>query len=403
MMRGGAKRESLGYTMVELIVALSLSTIVVGFAFMLLQGSRGDFLRVSSSVELQSETREATRMLEHDLRNLGLRVSNMYSSRILATVHCPHAYADPTSGDSASFLHVNKSDWTDPGDEITFAQYKPDGTGKLTCAPTSLQVVRYKLRTSDSVLVRSETQQFADIATAAEVPICRSVVAFQIEYGLLGVDSTLWDSTATWWGPVGSIARSGDTTTFGGWSNATVLGVATHATRDIERGSTYRIQMNLTPNDSFADTTRGARSLVVGFLDGGNLVDTTRVWTGTSSGRTAIVDIEVTQNLSSARVVILSRLQQPSMAAALSISKVRVSQRSLTQYRWLSDPTKAQKKRVQAVKLSVITRTEREVTGNAPWAFAGVGDLPGLNLFGSDARKGYAFFQRIVPVVNHGF
>lgn len=80
-----------------------------------------------------------------------------------------------------------------------------------------------------------------------------------------------------------------------------------------------------------------------------------------------------------------------------------MSQRSLTQYRWLSDPTKAQKKRVQAVKLSVITRTEREVTGNAPWAFAGVGDLPGLNLFGSDARKGYAFFQRIVPVVNHGF
>lgn len=99
-----------GYTLVELLVALVLSGLAIGFAFMLLQGSRGGFMRVSSSVQLQAETREAVRMIEHDIRNTGLKIANMYSSRILSTVNCPHAYVDPATGDSASFSFINRSD-----------------------------------------------------------------------------------------------------------------------------------------------------------------------------------------------------------------------------------------------------------------------------------------------------
>lgn len=388
-----------GYTLVELLVAMVLSGIVIGFAFMLLQGSRGDFMRVSSSVELQSETREATRMLEHDLRNLGLRVSNMYSSRILSTVNCPHAYADPASGDSSSFLHSNKDSWADPGDEIVFAQYKADPSGSVTCAPSNLEVVRYRLRVSDSVLLRSSASQFSAISTANEVPICRSVVAFQLEYGLLGVDSTLWDTTSTWFGSVGALSQIHDTVVASGWSNAAILGFGAHAAKSIEKGCTYRFRMHLEPNKAFADTVE---RMGFGFWDGLNLRDTVTVWAGTSAGRTVTVDVEASQDLSWARPAVFARLRHPNSAASLAISKTRISQKTLVGYHWLSDPTVAQKKRVQAVKLSVITRTEREVKGNAPWAFSGVGDLPGLNLFGSDARKGYAFFQRIIPVVNHG-
>ena len=394
--------EARGYTLIELIVAMVLSSMVIGFAYMLLQGSRGNFMRVSRSIELQSEARETVRMIEHDLLNTGLKVANMYSSRILSTVNCPLAFADPATGDSSSFLHVNRSDWTNPGDEITFAQYLPDGNGNVSCAPANLQVVRYRLRSTDSVMLRTEASLFSGIASAQEVPVCHSVVAFQMEYALLGVDSTLWDSTSLWFSPWLSVVRAGSRTTFGGWSNAALMGAATIGAREIVRGSTYRFEFFLTPNDSFAEPSRGATRILVGFWDGSTLVDTTAVWVGTAVGRSVVVDIEATRDIPMARVAVMGRMQTAISGAATTVSSLRVSQKTLTSYRWISDPTTVEKRRIQALKLSLIMRTEKEVTGNAPWAFDGVGDLPGLNLFGSDARKGYAFFQRIIPVVNHG-
>lgn len=392
-----------GYTLIEMIVALVLSTMVVGFAFMLLQGSRGSFMRVKGSIALQADTREAVRMMENDLRNLGLKVANMYSSRILSTVNCPLAFVDPASGDSSSFLHINRSDWTDPGDEITFAQYLPDGAGNVSCAPTNLQVVRYRLRSTDSVLTRSEANSFAGISSAPEVPLCESVVAFQTEYALLDVDSVLWDSTSNWYSPWLSVSKSGNKSTLSGWAPLVMLGAGTSTLHDIVQGSTYRVEFDLEPNTVFADTSTGQNHLVVGFWDGLAPVDTVPVWTGSTTSRHVIVDIEASKNISDARVLVQGKLSTIRPTATLSISSLRVAQRSLTGYRWLSDPTLAQKKRVQAVKLSVVTRTEREVQGTSPWAFDRVGDLPGLNIGGAEARKGYAFFQRIVPVVNHGY
>lgn len=395
-------RPAGGYTLVELLVAMVLSGMAIGFAFMLLQGSRGGFMRVSSSVQLQAETREAVRMIEHDIRNTGLKIANMYSSRILSTVNCPHAYVDPTTGDSASFSFINRSDWSYPGDEVVFAQYMPDGNGNVTCAPTSLQVVRYRLRTLDSVLVRAQATTFAGIPTATEIPVCHSVVAFQMEYALLGLDSTLMDSTTAWYSPSFPIVRSGNNYTVGPWLTTSLAGVATIGYVNIKRGFGYRIEIQLTPNAAFADTTTGAQRIVVGLLEGSQLVDTIPAWVGPNTGRKVVVDIEATRDIPFARVVIGARMGAANTASMLTFSQFRFSLKRLTNYVWLSDPTPAQRRRVQALRLSIITRTEREVRGNAPWTFEGVGDLPGLNLIGSDARKGYAFFQRIIPVVNHG-
>jgi len=333
---------------------------------------------------------------------MGLKVANMYSSRILSTVNCPLAFADPSGGDSSSFFHVNRVDWTDPGDEITFAQYLPDGAGNVSCAPTNLQVVRYRLRTTDSVLIRNEARSFAGVASAPDVPLCESVVAFQMEYAFLGVDSTLWDSTATWFSPWLSISRTGTTSTIGGWLPVVMLGAGTSSLHDIVRGSVYRLEFDLAPNAIFADTSVGPNHLVVGFLDGLTPVDTTPIWTGSTTSRHVVVDIESTRDISGARVLIQGKLSSPRAGANLAISSLRVSQRTLTSYRWISDPTVAQKKRIQALRLSLITRTEREVQGTSPWAFDGVGDLPGMSVTGPEARKGYAFYQRIIPVVNHG-
>lgn len=401
MMSGRKPRQ--GYTLVELLVAMVLSGLAIGFAFMLLQGSRGGFMRVSSSVQLQAETREAVRMIEHDLRNTGLKIANMYSSRILSTVNCPHAYVDPTTGDSASFSFINRNDWTYPGDEVVFAQYMPDGNGNVNCAPTSLQVVRYRLRTLDSVLVRAQAATFAGITTATEIPVCHSVVAFQMEYALLGLDSTLMDSTAAWYSPASfPIVPSGHRWTVGPWSSTALSGAATVDYVNIKRGYGYRIEIQLSPDAAFADTIAGAQRILVGLLDGSQLVDTIPAWVGPNTGRKVVVDIEATQDIPSARIVIGARMGAANTSSKLTFSQFRFSLKRLTNYVWLSDPTPAQRRRVQALRLSIITRTEREVRGNAPWTFEGVGDLPGLNLIGSDARKGYAFFQRIIPVVNHG-
>lgn len=395
------KRRS-GYTLIEMVVALVLSAIVVGFAFMLLQGSRGSFMRVKGSIGLQSDTREAVRMMENDLRNMGLRVANMYSSRIMNIVNCPLAYADPATGDSSSFLHVNRTDWSNPGDEITFAQYLPDGSGNVSCSPSNLMVVRYRLRTSDSVLLRTEAGLFSQIASKPEVPLCQSVVAFQLEYALLGVDSTLWDSTTVFWSGWLSLVRIGNRTTIGGWIPMVMLSAISTTSRDIEEGSTYRFEFDLAPNAAFADPTGGNSRFVVGFLDGSTVVDTVAVWTGLASSRHVVLDIEASRSIANARVIVQGDVPDPRPTATLAISGLRVSQKTLTNYRWISDPTVAQKKRVQALKLSVITKTDREVQGTVPWAFDGVGDLPGLSVTGPDSRKGYAFYQRIIPVVNHG-
>lgn len=389
-----------GFTLIEILIALILSLIAISIAYIMLKDEHSNFVRVRSRIRMQSDAREAMNILEYDLRNLGLKRANLYSKRDMSVIDCPDARI--SASDPSSFLHVNSSSLSSPGDEITFALYPPDESGMVTCHSTNLLFVRYRLG-ADSVLTRATASSQSAISTAPDIPLLENVLAFQIQYGIQVPDTVLWDSTSIWHG-TGSLSASGSASA--GWtSSGWGIGLQylwTPKTRTIRAGSRLQASFRITPNLDMADTSNGRPYLVIGFLDGGVLKDTVPFTVGDDAGRTIVLDIVPRQDMAAANLVVGGRLKSATAAPNLRMTSLQVREVSSPSYTWIDDPTTLQKSQIRAVRVFLLPRSREKSLPSKQNPWTGIGDLPSFDPGASLGGKAASLFVRTIPVVNNG-
>lgn len=389
-----------GLTLIEILVALVISSIAGTIAFLLLRDEHANYGRLRSRIKMQSDARDAVRLLEGELLNTGLSTANIYSGRDLSTLKCPLAFVAP--GDSSSFLYTNRTTSDNPGDEIVFAQYHADAFGTVTCHNTNVHYLRYRLDSSTGTLLRATARSVAALDSADDIPLLANVLAFQLQYGIQHPDSILWDSTTTPGSAGLSVGGSSAGWDLGGWSTAqgsAWIGPA----RTLPQGSRLRVEFRSTPNDSFADSTRGWGRFAVGLFQGSTLQDTIGVVPGNSSGRKVMVELVASTALSSARLGIIGRMRTDLSSPSIRISGLVVKQASLPSYRWVDAPSQVQKRQVRAIRLFLLVRSNEKSLPAAEAQWENVGDLPPIDPGVSSSGKASALFERIIPVVNNGF
>lgn len=389
-----------GITLIEILVALTISSIAGSIAFLLLRDEQANYGRLRSRIKMQSDARDAVRLLEGELLNTGLSTANIYSGRDMATLKCPLAFVAP--GDSSSFLYTNRSSATHPGDDIIFAQYHADPAGRVTCHNTNIHYLRYRLDSATGTLLRATARSVAALDSADDIPLLANVLAFQLQYGIQKPDTALWDSTATPGSAGLTVGGSAAGWNLGGWGTgqgAAWIGPA----RAIPQGSRLRIEFRSTPNDSFADSTRGWNRFAVGLFNGSTLMDTVGVNPGTPSGRKVVVELVNSTAMSSARLGIVGRMRADLGSPSILLAGLVAKHSSQPHYRWVDAPTNAQKRQVRAVRLFLLVRSSEKSLPAAEADWENVGDLPPIDPGASASGKASALFERIIPVVNNGF
>lgn len=398
---GGGPMNRRGLSMVEVMIAMVLSVIAISIAFIMLKDEHSNFVRVRSRIRMQSDAREALKILENDLRNMGLKRANLYSRRDLSVIQCPDAWI--ASGDSSSFQHINRSDLSNPGDEIVFGMYPPDENGTVTCHSTNLLFVRYRLR-GDSVLTRATATSQAGMSMAPDVPLLENVLAFQLQYGLQAPFSTLWNSSDGWSG-IGSLAVNGDAASgwsISGWKNSLQYAWILPA-KAVKAGNRVRATFQIFPNLGMADTADGRPQLVVGFLEGSTLKDTISLDVGDTTGHTITVDLVATSDMASAHLAVAGLVKGIPSSPVLKIKQLFVQEMSTASYAWLDDPTTDQKRQVRAVRAFLLPRSREKSLPSKQDPWVGIGDLPPYDPGASLGGKAASLFVRSIPVVNNGF
>jgi len=197
-----------GVTLIELLVGIFIALIAGGIAFLLLKDEHSNYTSLKARVKLQSDARDAVRIMESELVNTGLNVGNIMAGGDLMTQACPHAFV--SASDSASFSYTDG----DPGDMVAFGQYLLDEDGLPNCENANSRWTRYRL--VGNILLRATAPTHAMLVNAAEIPLLGDVLAFQMQYGIQSPQDLLWDSTnANIPDPTGALTV---TDSGGGWN-----------------------------------------------------------------------------------------------------------------------------------------------------------------------------------------
>lgn len=398
MRRGGSRT---GVTLIELLIAVTLTGLVVMMAFGMLSGEQGNYTRTREKVRLQESAREAVRILDEEVRNTGFRSGADLSNTISPDfTTCSDAMVAPGSGDSSSFLVHNS--WSDPvGDTLDIRYYQIGSNYQVHCTgPLTLQY-----RVASDTLYRNYDN-------SGWVPFLANVVAFQVRYGQFMdlTDSALTSNQlnlpTAWTGSL-SASSSGGAIAVTGWSTSLEYLRSSNAL-NLEKGSVYRFKATFKPNAGFWDTTKGYANLSVGFMNGSGTPvsgDTMATYAGSiaDSSYSVQADIASDTTLTGVFLGLRARMKGAASAPKLSLSALSLVRIHKGRYlQWLDAPTVAQKNRVKAVRIWLVVRSSKDNGEGVAASFPGLGDYGTYTPSASDARKSLVQFERIIPVVNNG-
>lgn len=443
-----------GFTLIELMVAVIIAGLVAFMAWELVKDEHTNYTRTRTKVRLQSDAKEAFRILEGEFRNLGFNtvVSVTAGRSAMSASTCSgagDARIDPVNGDSSGFRFVNST--TIPGgDQIEFRVHTPpsinmnqaSSSWSVMDCNTNLQSISY--RWNNGRIERRLCDGAAAVATCAAdsnwVPLIDSVVSFQIQYGLLAdtaetwFTSTEWQNAANWANPgaptaslssrqrITTIATRSDTAiAFGRFdSNSLRHGLLLGLPADEYRNNqTLLVSFHLLGSTGWLQ--RGG-NLYAGFFHTDGTVDspsdtlpiTAGIQTGTGDSgifyqllfqpSVANADLQrVFGIMGKSRTGGFIGSPLPDTLFLRNLSIRRISQGGY--FRWLEEPNLAQKNRVKAVRLTMLVKSRRTDADPDPGTFTGsqLGE-PGTDWTPSAAEKrfSYILMQRIIPVVNNG-
>lgn len=305
-----------GLTLIEMLVAVLLCGIVVFVAIQMVTGEHKNYTVTRKKVRLQSDAREAMRILDEEIKNAGYRVRPVIDASLnLQVSKCPDAlYPSNASIDP----NPSSSAYTAGFKALEIRFYNPiDPPTSSNYCKSKLWTVGYMYNSTDHILYRQGKQGDPTVpATALNAtdwaPFLENVMDFSWEYGVLMTNDPLLASAGTgsqvisftgtsdWYSlnttastPAGSnvigkpwtvSTRKGGTDVITAVYSAiplTASGNTSDGARNenLDENATYRVSFDVAANDAFFDATKGIAANA--YLNAGFYTQT-GVATGTS-------------------------------------------------------------------------------------------------------------------------
>lgn len=403
-----------GLTLIELLVAMALTGIVVWLTLDLFTGETKAYTRTRERVRLQADSREALRLIEADIRNMGYKSTVAISAdRIRASMGtCTDTWINAAAGDSSSFGYRNST--TLAGDSIAFLFHEANGGPLSSC--TNLRTIGF--RKFGSLLQRRWCN--GTCSNESWVGLLDSVVSFQIRYGMIALpqdtspgNGPVQTSTPSRW-TMGSLLKAGASPnmTVTGWSTARLQAIHASAIDTLDPTQTWEISFTCTPNAALL-SDMDTNSFRAGFFQSNGSVsgstDTATFYPGSSSSSARSVRLVVSPTTAangSRYLGIEGRLKSTTQSGwSLSISDFKARRLSRGRYVWVEAPTAAQKNMVRAIDVRLLVKARRTTDEASPGPFdANALGQSGLvyTPSGADEKRSYVLFQRVFPVVNNG-
>lgn len=239
-----------GLSLVELLIAIILTTIVSFIALELIRGEHANYTITREKIKTQSDSREAFRIMEEEIKNAGYRTRNTIAASTLTYENCPQAIYT-TTGTS-----INEA----VAGSIEFRMF--NAFENFTCSDADMWVIGYRL--NGSVLERRASSDGpAEYAKARWLPFLEGVTSFKIQYGQIGdgtdlitqVDQSHATDPASLFttnGPLINVDQTGSDRPWlmTNWAQTTGT-VFLNKNINLEAKSTYRISFRAFANASF--------------------------------------------------------------------------------------------------------------------------------------------------------
>lgn len=445
-----------GITLIELLVAMLIAGLVSYIAFDLINDEHKNYTRTRNKVRLQSDAREAMRVIDEDLANVGFRAGlNTSVSRFVSSL-------DTCMGDTASTrpdMRISVSDMgSSKPDTLTIRFFPVDArTGHPVCQPRP-HLIQYYVDEATNELVRYFQNNSKATATESRSVVLRDVVTLQFRAGLdpssdptgpkLLMDS-LWrdvDTLPAEWGAINAlnigsygpmpltVASLGtadgpkQALALTGWQSTSRQGLFTNDADSMSGNSRYHISFWLWGNQGFADmydtapANAGKNSIVAGIIDKGSqaFVDSVRIARPSRFVPTWVsffVDNPThRKDLQFALIASLSKPVPATGTPTLYLSRLKVTRVANARpvpgsddgYVWLdstNQPTALHKERRQqtkAVRVWLLAKSNKANRENVQPTFVDIGNWNAGSFQPTD-KNSYALYERIIPVVNNAY
>lgn len=429
-----------GVTLIELLVAMAIATLVGYIAFDLVRDEQGNYTKTRTKVRLQADARDAVRILEEDFANLGFRQGlrsggTMPVGSDLRRI-CLSGTDPVLRPDQRLFVF---DDGGNGSDTIEGRFFRVSPTEGVQCAISPIrvryfvrgtQLIRQFWNAGDSVNVRSEAVVLEDVVTMQAQAATDTLLTNQLP-SVRPKNHLLEDAKVSPVNP-GDLIPTTDTIAHGTTGDTLVgwRGWGTSA-RELQSGigqklmpkATYRLSCMIRMDSVFHRVYTSITD--TGFLQ--IIVRSQTVWADTldvrfpphseipfwvswefqPSGVTSGSDI---------RFGLRARVAAPNTAAKLHVGSIHVTRvagdpivlSAAPQWFW-RDAVKANpvqdsmfRARTEGLKVWLVTKSRRGNREGSQQAFNGIGNWSENGKTPTDPNS-YAIFERILPVVHHGF
>ncbi|MCB9496617.1 MAG: prepilin-type N-terminal cleavage/methylation domain-containing protein [Fibrobacteria bacterium] len=418
-----------GLTLMELMVAMVLTGILAWLALGMFSGESANYRRTREKIKMQSDAREAMRILEEELRNSGYGNQIAGTSRIAQTIS---KCTETSLGANGEALQAVDRSTMSGGDEITVRYFELPSTGVLTSCGTgsASQFREITYRLNSGRLERRMRRDPAD-STAPWIPFLENVVSFQIQYGMVvavddyptGMTPSATGDAANWTTGIGTpltVSGTSSEVRLTGWSTSTRTAHLSTPIDTTVAGEAYRVKFTATANDAFLSGTNGYDTTLA--ATGSGLRVTLLKTDGTDASEVGFLVptiADVAQNYeiyltatadtrSALRVAIRGKLRTGALSGTqkLTLSNFEVERANRAKYfRWLASPTSAEMSRVGAVRLFLLVNTPQNDGEAEPAHFTAsqLGDttIGDYTASGQAAKRSHILYERIIPVVNN--
>ncbi|MEN9355033.1 MAG: hypothetical protein RL318_2358, partial [Fibrobacterota bacterium] len=172
-----------GVSLLELLIAIALTTIATLITISLLSTESSHFNRTREKIKMQADARDAMRIVEEEVRNAGYAARITATNRVRAVLN-PCTEVHFSAAGEAIETGLNGTTMAE-GDGLNFRYYELPANGVLTTcgsgAGSQYREIGYRLNQG-----RLERRfRNAPGASAVWIPFLDNVVSFQVRYGLL--------------------------------------------------------------------------------------------------------------------------------------------------------------------------------------------------------------------------
>jgi len=418
-----------GITLIELLVAMMVAGIVAYLAFSLVSSENSNYTRTRTNIRLQSDGREAVRVMEEDLLNVGYRAGVKYKSatdRYLASLNTCDTLL------SQDRVSVQDGKTTGP-DTLTIRFYDMSPTNGVVCEATP-NVVRYYIQ-ADSSLARD----FTPYTLAGGTPstststILKGAITLQVQLGVdttsdsvqsLRTNDTLWmQGEQGSWTSTNLNSAVYDATNkwfpLTGWTSTGEGKITSVTTHTLQPNSTYRLSALVQVNSAFQamfDTTKPTTNYIRFQVSGTGFTDSTSVSLPPTSNPTWVTWQFQTGSSSvpTAKLLLRGRLSIAGSGPAMYLSHLKVQRvrnagegaGQNSPYTWQDESTVtatglAQQRQAVALHIWLLTRSANANKQMSQTTYSGLGNYSFTPPTGD--KNSYALYDRVIPVGNYGY